>query len=365
MAVVGAAIGYVIAKAMGSMLSPNDTAIAEAKDKSEMLWLLVVLPVSVFWVVFLHESGHALAGIAMGFKFKILTTGPLLIQYTDGQVSLSVNNNLNTAGGITICLPVSAKGIRQKFLFYVLGGPLMSLLLTLFSWLMTIISTHFLADMFWGIMAFLSATIFLVTIWPFKAGSLFYSDGLRALRLLRGGPVAEADVAILSLMSYSMAGTRPADLPLSKAKAVIYTNPKTDVLHQYSINYYLYCEALETKKYDEAKGYLNALSNINRTITDPGVRSSVLIEEAFYEAYINQNPDKAARIMSDMKPSPLLTKLHLCMVKAAIALENNQPKECLALCEEGLAAKHKVIDAGTGRMHEDFIEDIKRKAGLM
>ncbi|MGK7312516.1 MAG: hypothetical protein ACN0LA_09775 [Candidatus Longimicrobiales bacterium M2_2A_002] len=55
-----------------------------------------------------------------------------------------------------------------------------------------------------------SLAIAVATLFPGRASG-FLTDGARLLQLLRGGPEAEADAALVTLMAWSVAGVRPRD----------------------------------------------------------------------------------------------------------------------------------------------------------
>lgn len=186
------------------------------------LWVIGFLPVAWFLCVAIHEFGHLIGGWLTGGRFLLWIVGPIKIQRTPLGLRIGLNRSLNLMGGLAACPPTDPALVSaRRFAVMVLGGPVASLLLGV----ALIISAHCAADtsLFregaWPLvqhmmmmMGGISLLILVVTLIPASVAG-FRTDGLRAFVLLRGGPRAAQETAMLSFISLSLAGVRPRDYP--------------------------------------------------------------------------------------------------------------------------------------------------------
>jgi hypothetical protein len=155
-------------------------------------------------VVPIHELGHLIAGLSMGFRFEKFVLGPVGIKRNPaGKLRFYLEKNPALWGGCAATVPTRHyDNIHDRFARILIAGPIMSLLvgivmLTLFS-----ITKSFLL-LLAGAMSF---GIGMATLIPMRAG-VFYSDGGRWLRIKRKGPEAEIEIAIINIVqSYYVHG---------------------------------------------------------------------------------------------------------------------------------------------------------------
>ncbi len=181
---IGAVVGYTATQfffKINPSPEPSNFSIIEKA------LLIIVIPITLFLVIAVHELGHLLTGLAQGFRFQMYIVGPFGIrrhEETD-KIQVYLNRALNLAGGLAATTPVNndPKNIL-RFARAVIAGPLISLLLGI---MFIFISQH--VTLFWKITYLIggisSLAIFLITIIPYKTGT-FLSDGKRFLRLAFG-----------------------------------------------------------------------------------------------------------------------------------------------------------------------------------
>ncbi|OGX87820.1 hypothetical protein [Hymenobacter glacialis] len=90
--------------------------------------LLALLPLAWLVAVGLHELSHALAGVRQGFVLQWFVVGPLMWKKLDGRLRFRWNTNLNTAGGMVLCVPPDDHDLRRRFMAFAAGGPLGSVM---------------------------------------------------------------------------------------------------------------------------------------------------------------------------------------------------------------------------------------------
>ncbi len=180
-------------------------------DGLAALGLFAVFLVSIWLHLLIHEAGHAIAGIAVGFKPVALGVGPLRLERGERSWHLRWGGGIAGIGGFAMLLPpADAVPRRREQVLYLLGGPLSNLVVSVPVLLLanaappgawTIVGVGFGAA---GVM------LGLVNLVPFKTAG-WLSDGANLL-LLRRDPEGTLDgLRVQQLIQASMNGQRPRD----------------------------------------------------------------------------------------------------------------------------------------------------------
>ena len=218
MLLIGAVFGYGLGK-----LFRDD--VGQQLKSTPWLFQSVVfsLPLTYFFVVTWHELGHVFGGWLVGFDFNSLIVGPFKVERKAGKLGFAWNRSLNLAGGLALMLPRDTRNLRKRFLVYVGGGPIASLVLVVICHLL---SNYVFAgspvSVFCDVLKGLSFLLFLVTIVPLNMGGMD-TDGRQMLNL-SGGKSSNVHVAMLTAIAHGQSGERPRDLDfeiLTKAIASI------------------------------------------------------------------------------------------------------------------------------------------------
>jgi hypothetical protein len=163
--------------------------------------------VALFAILLLHELGHVAFGVAMGFRFVFLVTGPICIQRKNERLTFRFNFNPALWGPRAGCLPTTfGPELKRKMLWFTAGGPLFSVLGA-----MALLPGWWLRDSFLLWTGFLSAMIALATAVPMTMMGAT-SDGARLLMLWRNLPEGTRWIAMSALGGLSRE-TRPRDWP--------------------------------------------------------------------------------------------------------------------------------------------------------
>ena len=174
-----------------------------------MRWLFLA-PVALFLVLLVHEAGHLMAGLLVRFQFGMLGVGPLGLSRSLGGIRFRWLP-LSMWGPFAVAYPASADRIRFRAASYIGGGPLARLALAIGAAWGT---GEFSLRGFGGLVAALSAAVFLATAQPFVGTGIgIPSDGARLLGLMRATPDAIGAAALLALEGAALAGTRPSAWP--------------------------------------------------------------------------------------------------------------------------------------------------------
>lgn len=143
----------------------------------------------------LHEAGHALSGTLAGMRAVSLSVGYL---HFDWSKKFTATFSLSSeASGATALLPRSARGVRGKLIFALMGGALLNFIygavfLTLF-----FVLPHNLALMFFVLFAPLNLCEGLLALYPVEL-SAGKTDGKFLLDLIQKSPDAELSLRVMT-----------------------------------------------------------------------------------------------------------------------------------------------------------------------
>lgn len=353
----GGVIGYLGAVVGGEAL--------DAVPAWVMAWLAVLFIPAFFFVIAVHEGGHAWAGVRMNFDFRTYVVGPFLWDKQPDGWQFQWNKNINTSGGLVICIPVGTDNLAKRFSFYAAGGPLASLLLAVVMFGLSQLPGLF--EQAWPLFTNLllmigafSALIFIVTAIPMHTGG-FSSDGARVLRFMRGGDTARFDVLMLKMVSSSMAGVRPRELNRDElAEAQILAEQLQSPMAVY-IRYFLYAAALDRNELEEAEQHLRVYIGGADEVPE-GLRGGVWLEAAYFYAVVYNNLVKAVEYFTLYKPSALTPLAVEYATRAAMAKLKGASVECDQWIAKAEQALPKMMDKGSMQAVRERIAGMKISA---
>ncbi len=357
MLLVGGALGYLFGR-YGLSSIPKDL------PKIYLLGLLGFLIPTYFFVVGFHEIGHAVAGKMMGFDFRMFIIGPFFYEKENEKWKFKWNKSLNLSGGMVVCLPTSDENLRKRFINYVAGGPLASILLSVFIftlWYFLPLNESNNALRFFGIVliitSFLSFLIFLVTAIPFKAGT-FYSDGGRIKRLMKKDNTSEMELLFLKIMSKTNAGVRYAEIDENDLERAYYLSDLlNDPFKVYLISY-LFHAAFDKNDLEKAevylKQYLDKVSEIPESF-----RGVAWLDACIFFGLARNDLSKAQEYWSNYKPSPFVPKAQIFLAEAVLANLNGDKTKVGELVTKALQELTNMLDKGMAISMKERIESLK------
>lgn len=362
MTIGGGAIGFFVAQAgmkASSHLPPT-----------VMFPLLALLIPSFFLVIALHEGGHAFVGVKVNFEFRFYVVGPFLWEKESGQWKFKWNKNVNTFGGMVLCLPTDSNNLSKRFALYAAGGPLASLLTALLfvavhALLVTSTSStvvmQILTHWTW-VLFLLSSVIFLVTAVPFHSKG-FSSDGARVLRLYRGGDTATFEVLLLKFIASSSNGMRPSALNRKEMKEALQLAEKIQAPMGLYFHYYYFYHAFDTQDINLAEEHLLAYVSKSHLIPQ-GLHYGVYLDAAFFYAAAKRDLEKAEYYYQQFKPSALLSKSQVHATEAAIAMLKKEYSQATLLIDKAKTEIPNILDRGIGVFIEEKLGEMKREVSV-
>lgn len=340
---IGALGGYLFA-----YFFKDNTGTLSLYHKITTLPLLIAI---ILLVLIVHEVGHVLAGLWVGFEFRMITVGPFMLQKEGSKTRFRWNTRLNAAGGLALCLPKTEQNLKQNFIKFVAGGPIASLLFALLC--LSIYyqgQTRSIQD-FWLLSGTMSAMIFFTTIIPMRSGG-FFSDGARILNLMRGGNDATIDLVILTTTIASSSGIRPRNLNVAPIQEILeHTHNHPFIPY---LQLYMYSHLIDKQQPTEALSYLSkAMEGIHHVPS--GYQAMLWLDWAFHQAYYLQNPPEANQALNKAKISAVIPPHLVHKSKAVIYKAEGKPQAALQEAQLALTALSQSTDKGSAIAEEEFL----------
>lgn len=332
-----------------SNLSENHLVQQLAKAEEILtLWDVLALPVLILIVLGAHEIGHVLGGLSQGMRFLLLIVGPFGWHASVSGVRFEWNTNLALMGGIAATIPTKAGALRRRqLLVLVAGGPIASVLLTIFAVaLATVSDPRFAAYCIF--IAAMSFGVFLVTLIPVRSGG-FMSDGMQIIDVLRGGSaVAERD-ALMQVFAQSLNGIRPRDWDSSVVDRLSKMDSEEPLRSTGSALYLLY-RAMDSQNCADIVRYRKLLEDSVDEYPS-GFKQSIYVELAIC-AWLSGETDNARRYLEASKGG-VVEKSRRLLAQAALAKLEGRHEDCDHDRLLAIQALAKASDAGQVKLTQD------------
>ncbi len=362
----GSLRGVLLAMLVGGLFGGGGVMVGLAASGSDWInvrfdalspYDLLLLPLTFFTVILLHELGHLFGGLMRGMRFVLLIVGPLRLRQTVSGLRLDWFLNSGTFGGLAAALPDPQRPIRGQLLPLIVGGPLASLLLTVLAvWLSTLIDGRWSAHLL--ILGGLSALIFIATALPTRAGG-FLSDGRQCIELLRGGAAVEQRAMIVAAYAQSLSGVRPRDrdpAPLARALALCGDEPLRDIgaaLMAYQV-------ALDRRDLVAAGEWIDRVE-AGHDAYPAGFRQALACEIAYFYARYRRDPGTATVWYARAKGGAVEPPQR-ALAEAAIALARGDAMLALQAIARGENKLGDTSDAGSVPFLQDELSSLRVEA---
>ncbi len=174
---------------------------------------LLLGALAAFVALAVHELGHLLGGLLVGFRFSLYVIGPLKVERdATGRIRVGWNRTPSFFGGAAATVPRDLHALKRRFAAVVAAGPLASLVLAGAAALALagLSGPHPFLRPLLGWLRLLSGLVFAGTAVPFWSGP-FVTDGLRFLRIAGNGRHAGRELALITLAACEAGGVPPRE----------------------------------------------------------------------------------------------------------------------------------------------------------
>ena len=249
-----------------------DGFLAGGSVLPRLILLPLALLATVYSAVLIHELGHILGGILVGFRFNSLRVSRIQI---DRPFKLSLYRGKSAgASGWARMFPTKTDYLAWRALVMISAGPAANLLTV--SVLLLFPARGLLLAWFFT----LSLMLGLINLLPFRSGA-YHSDGSRILMLLSNRARGERWVAMLKLSAELREGVMPEAMsPKYLAKAVALRDKSSDTVAAHVL---AYSNAFYLGKDDEAAAMLEVCLQY-ANCASPLLRASLMSDAAVFQA---------------------------------------------------------------------------------
>ena len=237
----------------------------------------------------LHELGHIIFGKVQNFQFLYFITGPFEITNKGNRLKISENKNWLYFFGVSMLMPYEKKpeALRKKWLILALGGPIISLFVSIVSMLVYVLFDNSIALVFSVINFFISVFTFI----PFKSG--IRSDGNVVMTLYKDDSESTNLINQLLIINEVMSDKEPDDWDndifriardqpasienISAALLLFYKVFRTNGFDSAYEEISSYLEIPVTKKNKHLMGFLIGLKQMNLFLNGGASRKEILL----------------------------------------------------------------------------------------
>jgi hypothetical protein len=260
---------------------------------------VVVAALAAFYLMLaIHELGHVIVGLCVGFRLRSYRVGPLLVSRP---FRLSLYRGPGAVvNGVAELVPAVSDKLPWRGVAMVLGGPAANLLSATI-----VLLLPFPVFAFSGLFIAFSIANGVNDLFPFES-RLGVSDGRRIWMLLRQPERGERWLALLHLGGQLADGVPPESLSANfLANAIAVRDASADTVQAYAIAFWV---AFHQHQDSEAGQRLETCLAYSSHAT-PVLREALMSDAAVYQARRRKRADLAEQWLADIPvttPSPWL-----------------------------------------------------------
>lgn len=288
--VIQIVIGILIGLVLGVLLIVAFEEIIFSRMDT-LFYLAVMILISFVLHIVIHEGGHCLFGSLFGFKTVSFRIGSYIWTNENGKMKFGRYHMAGTGGQ---CLMDPPNPNLKAYVFYLLGGGLANLFVSIVCIFIGLLNHDILIDIFCFSNIAVGLLISFTNLIPMDAG--IPNDGLNVLYLIKDGKSVDSLYKQLKMAKELADGKRLDEIDSSyfelhdKAKL---RNPLNACI---AVNHGLYLSAL--KKYDVAKKRLEYLYKSKMTKV---YKTTVAYELIFIELITMDEPNIHKYLTPELK----------------------------------------------------------------
>jgi len=256
-----------------------------------MLSSLLVIPfafLASFVAVAIHETAHALVGVAAGLRFNSLRIGRLQF---DRPFRISLYKGRRTgSGGWASLFPLKQNKLIWRAIAMLLAGPFSNLLS-----IAMLLALPYAKGGFSALFIYISALLGIMNLIPFRSRAVV-SDGGRILMLLQNRARGERWLAMLKLIEEMRTGSPEKMTPEFIAKAIAIEDNSPDTVTAHAI---AYAAAFWQHKDDEAARMLETCLR-HSNLAAPSQRHGLAVDAAVFQARRRKRADLAQGWLAEL-----------------------------------------------------------------
>jgi len=274
-------LAVLIGFAIGGLLFALDRARGSVGPLIPAQGFILFVP-ALYIAIFVHELGHLIGGTTARFELRTFMVGAFLFNKEDGGWRFRLVLRNLFWGGLTASVPRSSEGLVNRYVRFVLGGPVATFLLLIFTLLLP--GGLLIRLLFWiNLLLAISVCI------PYTVAYL-PNDARLILLLTRKGAAEARTVAILYLLAIDAQGKRPCEWPPELVEKLD-VNSKDKSRLPVALSFLL-SDAAQKEDAERAAEILERALAINNKML-PDVRRGFLAAASFYHGFHRKDASRS------------------------------------------------------------------------
>lgn len=329
--------GLTVASVVFDLLPAFSEWVRAAMDLLFDPWSIVFAVASalaaVLAVIAVHELGHLLGGLAVGFTYHSVRIGPFQF---DKRFTLTLDRKAASLfTGMVLSVPVTTTDLARRGFAMVAAGPLANVLSGCL-----VYALPFSKGIFWSVFIFASIGTGLTELIPFRS-AIGWSDG-KVLFSRRAW--SERWLALIKLRVDFSNGTPPENLSpdfVEKVVAIRDSSVETVVSHSLA-----YAGAIQRNDLDRAAQMLEVcLAHVD--VAPAQVREALISDAATFQAEKRRNPELARQWLESLRSTS--TRWLVLRVEASILEAEGNIEAAIGKLKECEAAAAHALPEGYQR----------------
>lgn len=201
-------LGFIVGFGTSLLFAAALGALSTDRTHTSAITLLYV-PILMLTVV-LHELGHLVVGVVVGFHFSSISIGPFTVGLQYGRVKFQIRAQSGALGYAGMHIETVSR-LHRNLVLFVLAGPFTNLISGALAAAFVLLSPQRQRSTwpvaFFAAFSMLSLFVFVLSSIPFR--STFHSDGDRIRMLIKSPNEARRWIAAMALASQQRKGIRP------------------------------------------------------------------------------------------------------------------------------------------------------------
>lgn len=357
-ALVGGVVGSLAARSR--LFDTGHLELSGAEGAALFALGVLLLPLLVLW----HELGHMAGGRLAGFRPVLLVVGFVRWQKGDRGWRMSANRSAALAGGLAACVPQGSHDLVRRTATLIAGGPLASLVgagAGLGAWAalpplsgdtpFAVVAGYTALAVFGFGNLFLAA----VSLTPTRTAG-FYSDGARLLRMARGGPELDREIAILLLTGTTVGGIRPREWDAALVRRAV-GEADGSLFHVMGLQF-AFAHAHDRGDLSTAGEHVAALLAAQDAFP-PILRPSLRLGVTYFVARHGGAPARARALVDESQGGLLIDAYIRHLAVAAAAWAGGDHARAAAELERAEAELPRAVDRGGAAAAADRIAELR------
>jgi hypothetical protein len=302
------------------------------RDASLIVPLLCLWPL-ILLVTAVHELGHVVAGHCLGFTFKSVSVGPVVLRREKTGFRIGLRKAL--FGGLTYMSVDRFYRVRKRLLLYLVAGPAADFALAVVAIAglrSSLEGGRSSLPALWGALAGLSVLSSAQSLYPYRSRYLA-NDGLQMRVLLRSVAGTKQVLAIHALDLQRRKGTD--HYFMNQRWATLALSPVEPADSRYSKYREVWNAYWENHNEEKAAAMLESCLAMSAPIGEEN-RDLLILEAAVFTARVRHDSAKAALWFQRATNPPGLPALARLRAQATLSSEAGRLDDAIAALDQGL-----------------------------